>query len=109
MYAYLRLLYASIGVPHCPNCGREISRQSAAQIAERVLALNPGGTQDLRVTILAPVVRGRKGEFRKELESFAQQGFARARIDGETVQLDFGDDEQPTKLDKRKNHTIDVV
>src|SRR5438309_1480728 len=109
IYDYLRLLYASIGVPHCPNCGREISRQSAAQIAERVLALNPGGKDDLRVTVLAPVVRGRKGEFKKELESFAQQGFTRARIDGETVQLDYADDEDPIKLDKRKNHTIDVL
>ncbi|GAC1651982.1 MAG: excinuclease ABC subunit UvrA [Acidobacteriaceae bacterium] len=109
IYDYLRLLYSSIGLPHCPNCGREISRQSAAQIVERVMALNPGGSQDLRVTVFAPVVRGRKGEFRKEMESFAQQGFTRARIDGEIVQLDFGDDEQPLKLDKRKNHTIDVI
>jgi excinuclease ABC subunit A len=111
IYDYLRLLYSSIGVPHCPNCGREISRQSAGQISERILALNPDGKEDVRVTIMAPVVRGRKGEFKKELETFAQQGFSRARIDGEVVQLEFGDDadEFPIKLDKRKNHTIDVI
>ncbi len=109
IYDYLRLLYSSIGVPHCPNCGREISRQSAAQIVERILALGAGGADDVRVTIMAPVVRGRKGEFRKELEGFAQQGFTRARIDGELLQLDSGDEGEPIKLDKRRNHTIDVV
>ena len=100
IYDYLRLLFASIGVPHCPGCGRAISRQSAAQIVERVMALKP---QD-RVMVLAPVVRGRKGEFKKEMEKLVEHGFARARVDGELVSL-----EDEIQLDKRKNHTIEVV
>jgi len=100
IYDYLRLLFASIGVPHCPNCGRAISRQTAAQIVERVMALQP---QD-RVMVLAPVVRGRKGEFKKEMEKLVEHGFTRARIDGELVSL-----EDEIQLDKRKNHTLEVV
>ena len=100
IYDYLRLLYSSIGVPHCPNCGIEISRQSTEQILRQVLALR----QDERVMILAPVVRGRKGEYKKDLEKFARQGFLRARIDGELRSLD-----EDIPLDKRKNHTIEVV
>ncbi len=100
IYDYLRLLYASIGVPHCPKCGRAISRQSADQIVQRVLALTP----EDRVMVLAPIVRGRKGEFRKEMEKLAQHGFTRARVDGELVSL-----EDDIPLDKRKNHTIEVV
>ena len=79
IYDYLRLLFSSIGVPHCPNCGREISRQSAEQIVQRVMELEP----EERVMMLAPMVRGRKGEFKKELDKLVQQGFSRARIDGE--------------------------
>jgi excinuclease ABC subunit A len=100
IYDYLRLLYASIGVPHCPRCGREISRQTAAQIVQRVMALKP----EDRVMVLAPVVRGRKGEFKQELEKLVQHGYTRARIDGELVGLEDG-----IALDKRKNHKIDVV
>jgi excinuclease ABC subunit A len=100
IYDYLRLLFASIGVPHCPQCGQAISRQSAEQIVQRVMALTP---QD-RVMILAPIVRGRKGEFKKEMDSLVQHGFNRARIDGELVSL-----EDEISLDKRKNHTIEVV
>jgi len=100
IYDYLRLLYASIGIPHCPNCGRAISRQTADQIVHRVMALTP----EDRVMILAPIVRGRKGEFKKEMEKLVEQGFSRARIDGELVSLD---EDRP--LDKRKNHTIEVV
>jgi excinuclease ABC subunit A len=100
IYDYLRLLFASIGVPHCPKCGRAISRQSAAQIVQRVMALTP----EDRVMVLAPIVRGRKGEFKKEMEKLAQHGFTRARIDGELISL-----EDEVALDKRKNHTIDVV
>ncbi|MBO0910313.1 MAG: excinuclease ABC subunit UvrA [Acidobacteria bacterium] len=100
IYDYLRLLFASVGVPHCPNCGRAISRQSAAQIVERVMALKP---QD-RVMVLAPVVRGRKGEFKKEMEKLVEHGFTRARIDGELASL-----EDEIQLDKRKNHSIEVV
>jgi excinuclease ABC subunit A len=100
IYDYLRLLYASIGKPHCPNCGKEIARQSADQIVHRVLALKP----EDRVMILAPIVRGRKGEFKKEMEKLVQQGFTRARVDGEIVSL-----EDDLQLDKRKNHTVEVV
>jgi excinuclease ABC subunit A len=102
IYDYLRLLYASIGVPHCPQCGRPISRQSADQIVSRVMQLTP----EDRVMVLAPIVRGRKGEFKKELEKLAQAGFTRARIDGEILGLD---EETRIELDKRKNHTIEVV
>jgi excinuclease ABC subunit A len=99
IYDYLRLLYASVGVPHCPNCGRQISRQSAEQIVERILALGQGE----RVTIYAPVVRGRKGEFKDLLDKLDQQGF-RARVDGELRDL-----AEPVDLEKRKNHTIEAV
>ena len=106
IYDYLRLLYSSIGVPHCPNCGQPISRQSADQIVQRIMsyASQEVGAED-RVMILAPIVRGRKGEFKQEMAKLAQHGFVRARVDGELVNLD--DDE--IKLDKRKNHTIEVV
>ena len=100
IYDYLRLLYSSIGVPHCPNCGKPITRQSAEQIVQRVMALTP----DDRVMIMAPIVRGRKGEFKKEMEKLIQHGFSRARVDGELVNL-----EDDLALDKRKNHTIEVV
>jgi excinuclease ABC subunit A len=100
IYDYLRLLFASIGVPHCPKCGRAISRQTAAQIVQRVMALTP----EDRVMVLAPIVRGRKGEFKKEMEKLVEHGFTRARIDGELVSL-----EDEIQLDKRKNHTIEVV
>jgi excinuclease ABC subunit A len=100
IYDYLRLLYASIGVPHCPTCGRAITRQSAEQIVQRVLAIK---AED-RVMVLAPIVRGRKGEFKKELEKLVQSGFTRARVDGELINL-----EDELQLDKRKNHTIEVV
>jgi len=99
IYDYLRLLFASVGVPHCPNCGRPISRQSADQIVDRVMSLAPGE----RVTIYAPIVRGRKGEFRDELESLDQQGF-RARIDGSVRDL-----AEEILLEKRKNHTIEAI
>ncbi len=100
IYDYLRLLYSSIGLPHCPKCGKPIARQSAEQIVQRVLSLTP----DDRVMIMAPIVRGRKGEFKKEMEKLVQHGFTRARVDGELVSL-----EDDLQLDKRKNHTIEVV
>jgi excinuclease ABC subunit A len=100
IYDYLRLLYASIGIPHCPKCGRPITRQSAEQIVQRVMSLTP----EDRVMVMAPIVRGRKGEFKKEMEKLVQHGFTRARIDGELVNL-----EDEIDLDKRKNHTIEVV
>jgi excinuclease ABC subunit A len=100
IYDYLRLLYARIGVPHCPNCGRVITRQTPQQIVDRVLQL-PEGT---RFQVLAPVVRGRKGEYSGLLDELAGQGYTRARIDGEVYDL-------PTKvnLERYENHTIEVV
>ncbi|MEP6690070.1 MAG: excinuclease ABC subunit UvrA, partial [Gemmatimonadaceae bacterium] len=100
IYDYLRLLYARAGTPHCPTCGQPVQRQSAAQIAETVLAW-PKGT---RIELLAPLVRGRKGEFRDLLESARRQGFIRAMIDGELVDLS-----SPPKLVKSHNHSISVV
>jgi excinuclease ABC subunit A len=100
IYDYLRVLYATIGVPHCPKCGKPISRQSTEQIVQRIMSL---GT-DERTMILAPIVRGRKGEFKKDLEKLAKDGFLRARIDGQLQSL-----EDSVKLDKRSNHTIEVV
>jgi excinuclease ABC subunit A len=103
IYDYLRLLYSSIGVPHCPQCGKPISRQSAEQIVQKVMELKP----EDRVMVLAPLVRGRKGEFKAELAKLAQHGFVRARIDGELRNLDEELDD--IQLDKRKNHTIEVI
>jgi excinuclease ABC subunit A len=103
IYDYLRVIYSSIGVPHCPQCGKPIARQSSEQIVQAILNGDLAKTDD-RIMILAPVVRGRKGAYRKELEKLAQDGYVRARINGELVQLD----ETPV-LDKRKNHTIEVV
>jgi excinuclease ABC subunit A len=103
IYDYLRVLYSSIGTPHCPNCGKPIHRQSTDQIVQATLAGHFCKTDD-RVMVLAPVVRGRKGEYRKELEKFAREGFLRARIDGDLRQLD-----EPVPLDRRKNHTIEIV
>ncbi len=99
IYDYLRLLYASVGTPHCPNCGRPIARQTAEQIVQRILQLGTGE----RVTVMAPVVRGRKGEFKELLDQLDQQGF-RARVDGEMKDLS-----EPVPLDRRKNHTIEAV
>ena len=100
IYDYLRLLYARIGVPHCPECGRRITRQTPQQIVDRVLQL-PEGT---RFQVLAPVVRGRKGEYSALLDELAGQGFTRARVDGELHDL-------PAKLrlERYENHTIEVV
>ena len=99
IYDYLRLLYASVGTPHCPNCGRPIARQTAEQIVQRIMDLGKGE----RVTIMAPVVRGRKGEFKDLLDQLDQQGF-RARVDGELRDLS-----EPLLLDRRKNHNIEAV
>jgi len=100
IYDYLRVLYSSIGVPHCPTCGSQITRQSIEQILQQILTLK----QDERIMILAPIVRGRKGEYKKEMEKLSRQGFLRARIDGVLRSLD-----EQIQLDKRKNHTIEVV
>jgi len=103
IYDYLRVVYSSVGVPHCPNCGNPITRQSSEQIVQAILQGELCRPDD-RIMILAPIVRGRKGAYRKELEKLAQDGFVRVRINGELLPLD----EIPV-LDKRKNHTIEVV
>src|SRR6476659_1459657 len=100
IYDYMRLLFSSVGVPHCHICGAAITRQSVEQIRSAILSLPQGD----RVMILAPIVRVRKGEFKKELEKLHRDGFVRARIDNEMRQLD-----EDIRLDKRRNHTIEVV
>jgi excinuclease ABC subunit A len=100
---FLRVVYSSIGVPHCPNCGKPIARQSAEQIVQSILRGELAKPGD-RVMIMAPLARGRKGEYKQELEKLARDGFLRARIDGQLYPLD-----EAPKLDKRKNHTIEVV
>src|ERR1700730_13569953 len=100
IYDYLRLLFASIGVPHCSSCGREISSQSLERIVDMVM-LYP---QDARINVMAPLIRGRKGEFKKELAALRARGFTKARIDGQFRSL-----EEDIALDRRRNHTIDVV
>jgi excinuclease ABC subunit A len=101
IHDYLRLLFASIGVPHCPSCGREIRPQTVQQMVDRVMSY-PEGT---RVVLYAPYVRGKKGEYRAQLAQMAREGFVRARVDGETVELAG---ELP-KLDKTRRHDIDIV
>ena len=100
IYDYLRVIYSAIGTPHCPKCGKAIARQSTEQIVQAVLTLKP----DDRIMVLAPVVRGRKGEYKKELEKYAREGYVRARVDGDLVNID-----EPLALDRRKNHTIEIV
>ncbi|HVB30920.1 MAG TPA: excinuclease ABC subunit UvrA [Gemmatimonadaceae bacterium] len=100
IYDYLRLLYARAGTPHCPNCARPVERQSAAQITEIVLTW----PADARIEIRAPLVQGRKGEFRDLFEAVRKQGFIRAYVDGELIEL-----AAPPKLNRRQNHTISVV
>ncbi len=102
VYDYLRLLYARIGRPHCPNCGRPVARQTPQQIVDRVLEL-PEGT---RFSVLAPIVRGRKGEYTSLLEDLARQGFARVRIDGVPLELAGRAD---VSLARYEQHTIEVV
>jgi excinuclease ABC subunit A len=100
VYDYLRLLYARAGRPHCPKCGRRIARQTPQQIVDRVLELEEGS----RFQVLAPVIRGRKGEYVELFRQLQTQGFSRVRVNGETHPLT-----DPPKLDKQKKHTIEVV
>jgi excinuclease ABC subunit A len=100
IYDYLRLLYARAGTPHCSNCGRPVSKQTATQIADVVLSW-PNNT---KIEVLAPLVRGRKGEFRELFEDARKQGFVRAMVDGELIEL-----AEPPKLNRRQNHDVSVV
>lgn len=100
IYDYLRLLYARIGIPHCPVCGREITQQTVDQIVDKILSYEDG----TKIQIMAPIVRGRKGEYTKELEDARKSGYARVRIDGSIYDL-F----EEIKLDKNKKHTIEIV
>ncbi len=100
IYDYIRLLYARIGVPYCPNCGNKIEKQSIDQIIDNIMSL-PEGT---KIQVLAPVVRGRKGEYTKQLEGYQKEGFVRVRIDGENYEL--SDD---IELDRKKKHDIELV
>ena len=100
IYDYLRVLYARIGHPHCPKCGRPIGRQTPEQIVDQVLQL-PEGT---RFQVLAPIVRGRKGEYEKLLADLGRRGFARARVDGHVVDLS-----EKTRLDRYYKHDIEIV
>ncbi len=109
IYDYLRLLWSAIGTPHCPQCGRAISRQSVEQIVQAVMS---SGRE--RATILAPIARGRKGEYRKELAALVRQGMPRVRIDGQIRRLDeemeaAGEGGREIRLDKRRAHTIEAV
>lgn len=100
IYDYIRLLYARIGVPYCPNCGKKIEKQSIDQIIDKILTL----PENTRIQILAPIVRGRKGEYKKELESFRKEGFVRVRVDGEIYDLS-----DEINIDKNKKHEIELV
>jgi excinuclease ABC subunit A len=100
IYDYLRLLFSSIGIPHCHQCGKPISKQTPDQIMRHLKVLPEGA----RVMILAPIVRGRKGEFKKQLQALAKTGYVRGRIDGVLHNLD-----EPIELDKKKNHSIEIV
>ena len=100
IYDYLRLLYARIGIPHCPICGREIKQQTIDQIVDRVLAL----PEKTRIQVLAPVVRGRKGEHQKEFEAARKSGFVRARVDGLVYDLN-----EKIQLEKNKKHNIEII
>ncbi len=100
IYDYLRLLFANVGTPHCPNCGREIASQSLERIVDLVMTY----PQDSRINVLAPIVRGRKGEFKRELQALRARGFTKARIDGQLRSL-----EDDISLDRRRNHTIEIL
>ncbi|MBQ9963715.1 MAG: excinuclease ABC subunit UvrA [Clostridia bacterium] len=100
IYDYLRLLYARIGVPHCPKCGREIRQQTVDEIVDRLMALGEG----TRLQLLAPIARGKKGEYQKEFEKARKEGYVRVRVDGEIYDL-----AEEIKPEKNKKHTIEIV
>ena len=96
----MRLLYARVGIPHCPNCGRQISRQSVQEIVDSIL----GMTNGIRILVLAPLIKDRKGEHRRVLEDLRKAGYVRARVDGEIHDVD-----EEINLDRYKMHTIEAV
>ncbi|MCL2859607.1 MAG: excinuclease ABC subunit UvrA [Oscillospiraceae bacterium] len=100
IYDYIRLLYARIGIPYCPNCGKKIEKQTIDQIVDHIMELE----EDTKIQVFAPVIRGRKGEFTKLLDEFQKEGFVRVRLDGEI--LEISDD---IKIDKNKKHNLDIV
>ena len=100
IYDYLRLMYARIGIPYCPNCGKKIEKQTIDQIVDEVMKLQEG----TKIQILAPIVRGRKGEYTKLIQSFIKQGFVRARIDGQVVELTDDFD-----IDRKKKHNVELI
>src|SRR5699024_5632279 len=100
IYDYFRLLYARIGIPHCPKCGREISRQTVDQMVDKIMAL----PERTRIQLLAPVVRGRKGRHEKVLEQAKRSGYVRVRVDGNLYELT-----EEIKLDKNQKHNIEIV
>ena len=100
IYDYIRLSYARIGVPYCPNCGKKIEKQTLDQMVDNIMELE----EETKIQVLAPVIRGRKGEFTKLLEDFTKEGFVRARIDGETIELT--DDLQ---IDRKKKHNVEII
>ncbi|NLT45287.1 MAG: excinuclease ABC subunit UvrA, partial [Thermotogaceae bacterium] len=101
IHDYFRVLFARVGVPHCPTCGREVQKQSLDEIVEGVLKEHG---EEERIAIYAPIANGKKGEFKKELEALRKKGFVRVEIDGETYDL-----EEELKLDKNKRHSINLV
>ena len=100
IYDYLRLLYARIGIPHCPKCGKEVSRQTIDQIVDKVMSLEKG----TRIQVLAPVIRGKKGEHTKIFENAKKNGYVRVRVDG--IMYDLSEE---IKLEKTKKHNIEIV
>ena len=100
IYDYIRLLYARIGVPYCPNCHKKIEKQSIDQIIDSIMTLEEG----TRIQVLAPVVRGRKGEFVKQFQEYQKEGFVRVRVDGEVYEL--SDD---IEIDRKKKHNVELV
>ena len=100
IYDYIRLLYARIGVPYCPNCGKKIEKQSLDQIVDSIMALEEG----TKIQILSPIIRGKKGEYRKLIEDLSKEGFVRVRVDGQTFELTDDID-----MDRKKKHDIDVI
>jgi excinuclease ABC subunit A len=100
IYDYLRLLFARIGIPHCPQCGRQVSKQTVEQMVDQILNLSPG----TKIQVLAPIIRFKKGEHKQILEDIQKKGFVRVRVDGNTLEV-----EEDIKIDRYKNHNIEVV